>query len=381
MYSIAASGNVTRMRLLETLTPTLPSGWYYDVEHFQRELDAIWYRDWICIGREEAFATDGDYRAVQIGSQSLIVTRSSDGLRAFHNTCRHRGARLCSSEQGRFRNGRIVCPYHTWTYSLDGQLLATPFRLGDGGNEAPAVSLYAVNIDTWRGFVFVNLATEPQQSLPQQLGDEADVVAGWPLEEMTSVHRVVKTVASNWKIYWENYCECYHCPRVHPDLCKVMPAYRHGTSEADDLPGWTRADDGDAETWTADGRSTLPDIPGLPPEDRDSVVTFASFTGMMYIAAHRDFARSVVLLPRGPAEVELSIDWLLPKRSADVQASDLQRIVDFAEQVIDEDSRMCELNQLGLQSTRHEHGMLVEQEYELLDFHNWLRSRLGESRP
>lgn len=364
------------MGLLERPEPTIPSHWYFDADHYQRELRAIWYRDWVCIGREEDLAKPGDYFTAEIGDQGLIVTRTEAGIKAFHNTCRHRGARICTAETGRFRNGRIICPYHTWTYSLDGDLIATPNRLDTGSFEFEGLSLYGIHTDTWRGFIFVNLADEPATSLVEQIGDEADHLRNWPLEDMRSVHRVTKPVASNWKIYWENYSECYHCPRVHPSLCKIMPVYKLGTSESSDIPGWTRADDGDAETWSEDGKSFLPALDGLTDAELGTIVTFASFTGMMYIAAHRDYVRSVRLMPRGPEQVDLVIDWLLPAAQADIDVAELQSIIDFPARVIAEDAEMCELNQEGLHSLRHEKGKLVEQEYEIYDFHNWVRARL-----
>jgi Rieske 2Fe-2S family protein len=364
--------------LLERPESTIPSHWYFDADHYQRELKAVWYREWICVGREENLEKDGDYFTAEIGDQGIIVTRAADGPRAFHNTCRHRGARICTAETGRFRNGRIICPYHTWTYSLDGDLVATPNRLDTGSFESDHLSLYRVHLETWRGFIFVNLADKPETSLLDQLGAEAENVRNWPLEDMRSVHQVTESVASNWKIFWENYSECYHCPRIHPSLCRIMPAYKLGTFDSSEIPDWTRADDGDAETWTADGKSTLPLLEGLSEAERDTIVTFASFTAGMYIAAHRDYVRTVRLVPRGPETVDLVIDWLLPSAYADIDKEKVQPIIDFPAQVIAEDSEMCELNQKGLHSLRHDHGTLVEQEYEIHDFHNWLRDRLGE---
>jgi len=364
------------MSLLPAPEPTIPSHWYFDTDHYQRELKAVWYREWVCVGREEDLAGTGDYFTTQIGDQGIIVTRTDDGLRAYFNTCRHRGAQLCSAESGHFRNGRIICPYHTWTYSTSGELLATPYRLDTGSFDTSRYSLYDVHLETWRGFVFVNLAEEPEYTVVDQLGEEAACLRNWPLEEMRTVYRTTESVDSNWKIYWENYSECYHCPRIHPDLCKVMPVYKLGTFDSREIPEWTRDDDGDAETWTPDGKSLLPAIDGLTEEELGTVVTFASFTGMMYVAAHRDYVRTVRLMPRGPQKVDLIIDWLLPAKLGDVDKKILQPMIDFPTQVIAEDAQMCELNQKGLRSLRHKHGAIVEQEYEIRDFHVWLRDRL-----
>ncbi len=365
------------MALLDRPTPTIPSHWYYDDDHYQLELREIWYQQWICVGREEQLGRSGDYLTADIGDQSVIVTRNDEGLHAFHNTCRHRGARLCTESKGRFRNGRIICKYHTWTYGLDGALLATPFRLDQGNFDASDYPLYKVHVDTWRGFIFVNLSETPSESLIEQLGDEPDYLANWPLEDLHIVHSLRKPIRANWKIYWENYTECYHCPRVHPALCKIMPVYAKGTVYGEDIDGWTREDDGDAETWSPDGKSFLPTIDGLSDDNLDDVVTFASFMGTMYIAAHRDYVRTVRLVPRGPEQVDLAVDWLLPASSVDTPKETLQPIFDFPLEVITEDGDMCELNQKGIRSLRHEHGALAEQEAEIVEFHDWLRDHLN----
>ncbi len=365
------------MTLLSRPEATIPSDWYYDEAHYRRELETIWYQDWICVGREESLPENGDFFTTEIGDQSIIVARSETGLRAWLNTCRHRGSRLCESKSGRFRNGRIICPYHTWTYGLDGTLVATPNRLDTGSFDPSRFSLYDVHVANWRGFVFICLADEPSTSLVDQLGDEADQIANWPMEDMRAVHRVVKTIESNWKIYWENYNECYHCPRAHPSLCKIMPLYKKATAEEDDIDGWTDEDNGETETWSPDGKSTLPLIDGLSDDELGTTVTFASFNASWYIVAHRDYMRSVLLVPRGPEKVDLIIDWYLPSSRADTPLDELRPIIDFPLQVIDEDGSMCELNQKGIRGRRHKHGYLVEQEQDIWDFHEWLRQRLG----
>ena len=215
------------MTLLSELKPTLPSTWYYDPEQYARELRAVWYRDWVCVGRLEDVPEKGDYRVVALGDQRLIVTRSGAGqVRVFHNTCRHRGSTLCTADAGRFANGRIICPYHTWTYSLDGDLIATPSRVETGDFRAADFSLYAVHADTWGGYLFVNLSATPALSLFDFLGKEADELKNWPLADMVSVHQERTHLACNWKVFWENYSECYHCPRMHPELCKLVPVYK-----------------------------------------------------------------------------------------------------------------------------------------------------------
>ena len=374
-------------RTLQETRPSLPARWYYDAEHFQRELESIWYRDWVCVGRTGSLERPGEFFTAKIGSQNLIVTRGSDGgIRAWHNTCRHRGSLLCKNDTGRFRNGRIICPYHTWTYSIDGELLSTPGRLDSSDFDTTYYSLHGAHVETWKGFIFVNLCNAPAQTLLDFLGDEKEHVANWPIEEMRSVHQETIPVNCNWKIFWENYSECYHCPRVHPELCRIMPVYKEGVFDDADLPGWRPRFEGDGglgrvgpdmTTWTSDGQSTLPALEGLTDREKDAGVVFMSITGSMYVVGHPDFVRSVRIRPTGPEAIELVVDWLLPKSYGQVAADDIEHVVGLTRLVIAQDGEACELNQAGLHSDRFERGVLVPQEYELWEFHEWLRRRLG----
>jgi Rieske 2Fe-2S family protein len=374
------------MSLLSRTENSLPSSWYYDTAHFARELDAVWYRDWVCVGRLEEIPRAGDFFVAGIGSQRLIVTRNAAGmLRVFHNTCRHRGSVLCTDDRGRFRNGRIICPYHTWTYTLDGDLAATPSRLPVADFKDADYSLYRVHADTWGGYIFVNLADKAETTLADFLGAEARLMQRWPLHQMKSVQQDRRTLACNWKVFWENYSECYHCPRVHPELCRLVPLYQQAVLSYTDTPDWQPEqpdDDGrprvapGIRTWTMDGQSTLPVLPGLSESDIASGVSFASFTASMFVVAHPDYVRSVRVLPRGPESIELVVDWLLLGGTADAVAGEFERLFSVGRMLLEQDGRVCELNQQGLKSRRHEHGILVSQEYALWDFHQWLRAKL-----
>jgi len=378
------------MSTLDQVNPALPANWYYDREHYSRELEAIWYRDWIGVGRVESLRHDGDYFVINVGTQSVVVTRLPDGtLNAFHNTCRHRGSRLCQDNQGRFRNGRIICRYHTWTYATDGTLVATPGRLETDDFDAANYSLYAVHVEIWRGFIFINLSESPALGLEEFLGDEADALRNWPLEDMCSVHQEKVTIACNWKVFWENYNECYHCPRVHPELCKVMPIYSKGVSSAADLPGWEPEFDGDvgrttvgdgAKTWTMSGEISLPIIQGPTEEELTQGVVFSSFSASMYVVGHPDYVRSVRIMPTGPETVELTIDWLLPSSYEVVDKQILEPILELARLVIQQDGAVCELNQQGLRSKRHQSGVLMPQEFDLWHFQESVRSKLANTK-
>jgi Rieske 2Fe-2S family protein len=369
----------------ESYRETLPAGWFYDADHYRRELRAIWYRDWLCIGREEDWPGEGDFRRLAVGDEQVIVTRAGDGrLHAFHNTCRHRGSVLCEAESGTFRAGRIVCPYHAWAYALTGELERVPRAMRADAIRLDDFPLYRVALESWRGFVFINLAAEPRCSLPEALAQEGGQVAAWPLEDLRRVHRATHQLACNWKIFWENYLECYHCPGVHPDLCRLVPVYRTGFMEYADAgqepdpqrphamlrPG--------AVTWSTDGSTDLPWFKGLGQADSERGMTFATCQPTMFLVAHIDYVRTVRVLPLGPEQTGLTVDWYVHRDVLGHPALNIDRLIAFGSQVVSEDARVCELNQQGLRCGRHERGVLLEVEDYVSEFEQWVLRRLGE---
>ena len=258
----AASARLTR------LEPTLPSRYYFDREHYERELALFWYRDWHIVGRVDGLSNPGDYRLIKIGDQNIIVTRDEHGrLKAFHNTCRHRGSELCAETQGKFPAGRIVCPYHSWTYSLGGELTHTPWRLPSADFDHSRYSLYEVAVEEWAGFLFINLESDPDRGLNEAIASWPDLFSSWHFETAQTGHRRSWTIACNWKVFWENFNECYHCPGIHPELSRISGEYAKGIILASDEPGWepeerespyrARLRPG-VETWSDDGSTILP---------------------------------------------------------------------------------------------------------------------------
>ena len=145
-------------KALTRLARGLPASWYRDAKHHEKELNAFWYNNWIAVAREEELIHPGDYRVVTLGSQSIVLLRAENhALRAYHNTCRHRGSILCTEVQGHFKGQHITCPYHAWTYSLDGRLIDTPRRMPTSDFEASNFSLFPVHVDSWGGYIFINL--------------------------------------------------------------------------------------------------------------------------------------------------------------------------------------------------------------------------------
>ena len=248
-------------------TEGLPADAYYDPRQYERELQRIWYRNWVYVGRSSDVERHRAFRTFELGDQKILLVRDDQGqLQGFHNTCRHRGAALCRESEGMLRAGTIICPYHAWVYNLQGDLLRTSSKTHASGFDVADYPLYKISVREWNGFIFVALTDSPPPfekifDLPLNRLD------AWPLEDLIVGHVLQKTIESNWKIFWENYNECLHCPGVHPQLSQLVPIYGRGLLEERDDPQWrAHAADrdpkfkgglrGGAATWSLDGRIT-----------------------------------------------------------------------------------------------------------------------------
>ena len=370
--------------MLDAPVKTLPSSDYHDPAVFERELRNVFSNEWICIGRSSDWESPGSFRRITVAGQQFIVVRNREArLRGFHNVCRHRGSALCDTESGRFPAGRIVCPYHAWAYDLDGRLLKTT-PLPDGYDmDLDRLSLYPVALDSWGGFVFANLAPEPRTALMDDIRAEAAFLENWPLESLVVAHRESHDVRCNWKVFWENFLECLHCPGVHPDLCGLVPLYGRGVVSVEDLPASDPLRDAPglragARTWSADGEPSLPAIPGLSDENRAAGMTFTTLIPTMFVVGHVDYVRSVRVTPVGPERTALTVDWLVMPEALASGDPDIQHLTGFARQVVLEDARVCELNQQGLRNRAHREGVLMPQEYDVARFHQWLARRMTD---
>ncbi len=368
---------------LDEVSDTLPSIFYYDRDHHERELRQIWYRQWLLVGRSDELAAVGDYQVVEVGDQSVIITRDGNHrLQAFHNTCRHRGSVLCQQSRGSFRARRIVCPYHAWTYSLEGELTATPWRLEGGGFDAARYPLYKVAVGEWAGFTFINLDENAAPFDDRTLGDTPALLANWNLGETVTVHTMTLDLECNWKAFWDNFNECLHCPNVHPELCRIVPQFREGLATGNVMRG-----DGDtsspliegAVTWSVGGATTLPWFEGLTEREQRAGATFGVFPPSGYVVTHVDYARLVHMLPTGPERTRLEVSWLVPLKTVEHPGFSVEKLIELAEAVVREDGRASEINQKGLRSNRHKAGVLVPQEIFVRDFHDWVREQLGDA--
>jgi glycine betaine catabolism A len=372
---------------LKEHTEGLSADAYFDPRHYERELQRIWYRNWIYVGRSNDVERPRAYRTFELGNQKLLLVRDDGGvLRGFHNTCRHRGAALCRESDGVMRSGAIICPYHAWVYNLQGELLRTSSKHHADGFDVADFPLYKISVREWSGFIFVALTDDPPPfekifDLPLNRLD------AWPLKDLSVGHVLMKNIQCNWKIFWENYNECLHCPGVHPQLSQLVPIYGRGLLEERDDPKWnSHSADPDpkfkgglrsgASTWSLDGQLTGTPFAGLSDEDRKLGHIYMTALPSIFIVGHVDYVRVVRLLPLGPEQTELRVEYLFSPEALANPQFDMRNVVDFTNLVMTEDAQVCELNQRGLHAAPHVRGVIMPEEYVIRQFHEWVGSEL-----
>ncbi|MEO6299001.1 MAG: aromatic ring-hydroxylating dioxygenase subunit alpha [Paracoccaceae bacterium] len=363
--------------LLDHCPETLPREAYLDAGWFDREMATVWARNWVCVGRLTDFAA-GAMRPVPVGGASVIVARAADGvISAFHNACRHRGAEICAAEVA---VGKLItCPYHAWAYAAsDGRLVSTAHATPTEDFDKQAHGLRSVSHAVWNGFVFLNRSRTPGPLSPD-LGVGA--LDNWPMDGLVTGHRHERVLACNWKVFWENYNECLHCPGIHPELCDMVPVYAKGIMSASEAVDW----DGEkppgnlkpgAQSWTMTGAPCGPVFAGLTAEQRQDGYTFVTFYPTAYVVAHVDYVRCVRLEPIGPQETRLVAEWYFSPETLAQPRFDAADVAAFAKIVLGQDGDAAEMNQRGIRSPSYRRGRLMPQEFDIHRYHNWVLSEM-----
>jgi glycine betaine catabolism A len=356
---------------------TLPGRDYHAADVFDVERERIFARNWYYAGRDEALAEPGDFVAVDVAGESVIVLRAQDGaLHGFYNVCRHRGSRLCDEASGRMK-GAVKCPYHAWSYSFDGRLIGTP-NVGKDEVDRAALGLWPVAVEVWQGFVFVHLDPGPAP-LESWLGDQHDTPLGlarFNLGALRIGHVTVNQVQANWKILIENYNECLHCPTVHPELVAVVPAFRKGSVfEAHRADGGVGIAGG-GDSFTRTGRSSLPVMPGLEERDATSLHGCTVFPNM-FLDVSGTGAIATALLPQEAGRTRIVTEYLFRPEAIAAPGFDPSEVVEFSELVAHQDYVVCERVQRGVRSRAFTHGVLADKDALLDGWNARYRSERG----
>ena len=378
---------------------SLPKASFTSDAEFAREREAMFFRDWFCVGRAERLPAAGDYLTADVAGESVLVVRGEDGgLRGFYNLCRHRGSRLVPPEEAEPHAGReaggtgaagqastaspaaptgcfaaaIRCPYHAWTYGLDGGLRSAPFLPDLRGHRA-ALALHPVEVDTWGGFVFARLEPGSGPSLPDSLGSIPARVAAYDLAGLRAGARLRYQVAANWKVVLENYNECYHCGPVHPELCELVPEFaRHG-GDVDWEAGVPHRDG--AYTFTSSGTTARQPFPGLSDTERTRHFGELVLPNLM-ISMSADHVAAFTLWPRSPQQTTVICDFLFHQDELARTGFDPADAVTFWDLVNRQDWMICERVQDGMTSRRFTAGYLAPMEEPSADVRRYVAARL-----
>lgn len=334
---------------------TLPALWYTSPEVFTSERERIFAHDWLCVGREETLARTGDFFTVERAGESLIVTRdAAGGIHAFFNVCRHRGSRICESRSGRFA-GSIQCPYHAWTYGLDGELKVARNMTEVSGFDRADYPLREAQVALWDGFVFVRIGPDGK-GFEDTFASLIGRFSRWNVGALRSAARITYELACNWKLVFLNYSECYHCPLVHPQLDKLSPSDsgRNDLSEGPVLGGYSDLRQ-PGTSLTMSGRSSRPPLGSVDGADLDRVYYYTIFPSLL-LSLHPDYVMAHYCNPLEAGRTEVVCEWLFDPAVMAQPDFDPGDVVEFWDLTNRQDWHVNELTQLGLSSAAYVPG-------------------------
>ena len=377
---------------------SLPRPFYTDPELFKLDMESIWYRDWLFAGHDCEIPEPGNFFTMQVGEYNLIVIRGRDGtIRALHNSCRHRGSRICTVEHGSAK--RLICPYHQWTYDTDGTLMRA--RHMDTEIDKAQLGLKQAHCETVGGYVFVCVAQHAPDFAPfrthalpylapHKLGGHVKVAAANTIVEN-----------GNWKLVWENNRECYHCAANHPELCRTFPEAPTVTGvqgamndpairahwdrcEAVGLPStFAIAPSGQfrnarmplvegAVSYTMSGRAAVarPLTDGITEPDIGAMLMFHYPTTWNHVLG--DHAVTFRVLPIDATHTAVTTKWLVHKDAREGVDYTVDELTAVWNATNEQDRRVVEDNQFGINSPAYEPGPYgVGHEGGVMQFVDW----------
>jgi Rieske 2Fe-2S family protein len=366
--------------LVESLLATLPGTYYIDQSVYDAEQQKIFARQWICIMRTADLAEPGSFKTFDLAGESIIVTRDQEHrLGAFLNVCRHRGSRICVEPAGQRR--AFQCPYHAWTYALDGRLTGAPNMTAMADFEPAEFGLLTVHLREWLGYAWLCLAEQPPSfgdtvvsQVTERFGDERTIDL-YTLDKLAVGRTIAYDVKANWKLIVENFMECYHCATLHPELVTVLPEFRRGYATQDKV-GYGASFGDDIDGFTYDGRPGFGRLPGLDDEHdrRYYGMTVKPQTVINLAPDHAIYHR---IFPVAVDRTVVICDWLF---EPDVVAAggDVSASVELFDRVNRQDFGAVEACQPAMSSRGYaDGGVFVPAEHHIAAFHGWLHEQLA----
>ena len=379
--SLAAAGHVMSTRVSDSLISTLPGSSYVDAEVFAAEQERLLERMWFCVVRSADLAGPGSFKTVQVGRESVIVSKNRRGeVRAFLNVCRHRGVQLCPEPEGSVKRA-FQCMYHAWTYDLDGRLIAAPNLTKMPDVDRDTYALVRPHVREYLGYVWVCLAPEAPSfddvvigSVAERLGD-AHLIDGYDVANLKVGRRVVYDVKANWKLVVENFMECYHCATIHPELTEVLPEFADGLA-AQYFVGHGAEFGADVQGFTIDGSAGLERIPGVA-DDQDRRYFAITIKPNVFVNLVPDHVILHRMFPLAPDRTVVECDWLYLPHVVE-SGADLEASVELFHRVNLQDFEACERCQPGMSSRVYaDGGVLTPSEHHIGAFHDWILDHVG----
>jgi Rieske 2Fe-2S family protein len=346
---------------------SLPREYFVSPEVFAEEQERIFSKNWLLVGHQSQIAKPGDFFLATVAGESLIVIRDSRfEIRGFYNVCRHRGTRLKEDACGHVP--AIQCPYHAWTYALDGRLIGAPHMDEVQGFDKADYPLHPAGLGLWEGFIFVNLndgeaRLRTEATARQRTGDFISLelwfapLAGkfshWNIPMLRSGKRIEYDVRANWKLMFENYSECYHCPGVHPQLQKVSPydSADNDLREGPFLGGFMKINPG--KSLTMSGNACAAFVGKI--ENLQQVFYYSIFPNML-LSLHPEYVMVHQLWPQSPDRTLIVCDWLFHPDAFARKDFNPQDAIEFWDMTNKQDWHVCELSQQGISSRAYEPG-------------------------
>lgn len=382
---------------------------------FKADFDKVISRKWLLAGHASRIPNKGDYFLFRVGAEQIIIIReNADSIRAFFNVCRHRGSTICQASSG--NAPRLVCPYHAWTFGLDGKLISA--RLMPEDFDKADNSLFACHLREFHGLIFINLSEDAPDDFDKTFGDMGPILDYHGIADARIAHAGSYPTTANWKLVIENFFECYHCVPSHPEFCSMhaaesIVAVGAGPSSgpadaiadfAPKLKAWEQKaaalgrpigniDDApntshlrlmmqrmNKDGWAAetqDGTAPAP-LMGkrVVPDGGRMHLSFSPFS---QIVADDHFVILFQFTPRSALETDVEMIWLVDGRAREDQV-DVEKMIWGYHATTSQDKIITENNQAGIMSSRYRPGRYSDQEGSVIKFQQWYLGQFGLSR-
>lgn len=335
--------------------------YYASPEWYQRDLDLVFKKRWLFAGHGSQLPNLGDYITFELGKDSVVISRGKDNqLHAFHNTCRHRGSRLCSNSSGNAK--AFMCPNHAWTYGLDGSLKIAPRMVDFDKSQYSALPVW---VEEWNGAIFINFLEERPIPVADYLVETN--LGRYALDKTKVVHDRTYTLNANWKLAGETYNECYHCGHTHPALCALVDPLKDleawdDTSTANDFAMYTD-DMRDAiikpgtKTFSMDGELVCLKPLGTDGQWHEEIAALSWFPNFG-IFVYPDHSVTYSWIPVSANQTLFRSTWLVHEDAVEGKDYDLQTLIKMGDQLNIEDKAICENAQKGIETSAYRPGPL-----------------------